>query len=162
MTAPNDRNPEITDRSLEAIAHRLDALGLSEQDAPDGLEDRVLAALTEAVAPAPIALRTEAPWWRSGAVRMAASVVLLGSVGATVYVAQRGASTNPGGSTLTAVAAVEDRIEGMFAISELTDAGAFDDSIASLDLWVDTLDAEATGGWQSSGLTDDWFGEGAL
>jgi anti-sigma-K factor RskA len=163
MSNPIDRNPDITDPTLEQVAGRLDALGSADRSQPRGLEDRVMAAIAQQNAPMPIAFERPTVWWRSAGVRLAAAVAIVASGAAILLVSQpipqppsADAATNP------SVAALEERIEGMFIIGELAAGDSFDDSIASLDLWVDALDTELTSGWQSAGYADEWFGEGAL
>ncbi len=152
-------DPEITDPALRALGERLDALGDAERAGPNGLEDRVLSAVAGTVAPGPIAMPT-GPRWKPVAIRAAAGFAMLGVVSIAVYSVQRGVSVSP--DRAPAVMALEERIDGLFAIGELDEGVSFEDSIASIELWADALDAEVAGDWPTNGYADDWFGEGAL
>lgn len=169
MTPPNEPNSDICDTALNALADQLDVLGKAERGTPTGLEGRVLTAVAETLVPAPIAINTT-PRWRSTTVKLAAGLCLAGVVAASFYVAQSNqqsiqqteAIADATQDDTTTYAAVEERIDGIFAMGSLVEEDPFQNSLASIELWADALDAELSGNWQASEYTEDWFGEGAL
>lgn len=152
------------DPALSALADRLDRLGDADaRSAGDGLEDRVLAGVARVYAPEPISIaRAGTPWWRSGAVHLAAGIVIATGVGVALFTQTRPAAPAPGPGSPGApsVALVEQRIEGLLALA--SDSG--DDlrnQIATVELWADAVGVESAGLWDGDGLTDwdlDWNG----
>lgn len=152
------------DPALSALADRLDRLGDADgRMADDGLEDRVLAGVARVYAPEPILIaHAGTPWWRSGAVRLAAGVAIAAGVGVMLFSQVRPGTPapEPGSPEVLSVALVEQRIEGLLALA--SDSG--DDlrnQIATVELWADAVGVESAGLWDGEGLTEwdrDWNG----
>lgn len=160
---PNDdhRHPEPLDPALEGLMSRLDALACADAaTAGDGLEERLNRAVGGVFVPEPIAFRLKSQaWWRSGVLRAAATVGMACGAGLLVYSQTRPSA--PGVSVETvSVAMVEQRIEGLLALTDGTDE--FGDEIASIELWADALGSESDSAWLGTDLGDLGFGEGAL
>lgn len=167
MRLPDDHH--LNDATAAELSERLDELGLADASAAGPmLEQRVIAGVAGVFAPAPIAIgRAERPWHSRAAFRvpfaMAAAVALVASVG--VLVRPNGqAGPGPVGPTVMNVAMVEQRIDGLLALTADpgdTGEGSFADRVASIELWADALAADTGHGWLGSDLADPaWYEDG--
>lgn len=163
MSGPNERNMHNPDGGDERIAAMLDRLGEAERSGADGLEERIMGSVARVFAPEPIAMvEPRGAWWQRTPVRLAAGLVIAAGVGIGVYSSLPG--TNPGADPGVDIALVEQRIDGLLAMADGGDG--FGDSLASIELWAEALDAEIGDGWLgsdlTSGLGDLNLGGGAL
>jgi hypothetical protein len=158
-----DPHHDLPDPALDALAARLDAVGDADMSAAQpGLEDRVLAGVGRVFAPEPVAFTPAAvPWWRTGAVRMAAGVALLVGAATVFYTVSRPTVTPQGGAgAVVSTAFVEQRIEGLLALASEPSDG-FGDEIASIELWADALRTESDAAWIGSDLAEtNWWDAG--
>jgi len=147
----------------ERIAAMLDRLGDAERSGADGLEERIMGSVARVFAPEPLAIvEARGAWWLRTPVRLAAGLAIVAGVGIGIY------SSMPGTTLEVApgvdFALVEQRIDGLLAMADGGDG--FGDSVASIELWAEALDAELSDGWLgsdlTSGLGDLNLGGGAL
>lgn len=164
MNGPSGNdNLRHADPGDDRIAAMLDTLGEHDRGAPGGLEERVMASVAGVLAPQPIAIRDgQGAWWQRTPVRLAAGLAIAATAGLLLYSAasKQAPAMDPG----VDIALVEQRIDGLLAIGNGGDE--FGDSLASIELWADALDAEFGDGWFGSDLTgglgDLNLGGGAL
>lgn len=168
MRLPDDQHPH--DNRDRALADRLDELGLADASAAGPmLESRVIAGVAGVFAPAPIAIgRAERPWHARAVFRvpfaMAAGVAMVAGVGFLLWSSGQPGS-GPASPTVMSVAMVEQRIDGLLALTADREGGtaeaSFEDRVASIELWADALAADTQQGWLGSDLADPaWYEDG--
>ena len=167
MRLPDDHH--LNDASDAELSERLDELGLAEASgAGPMLESRVMAGVAGVFAPAPIAIgRADRPWHARAVFRVpfaaAAGLALVASVGVLIWPNGQG-GPGPAGPTMMNVAMVEQRIDGLLALTADpgdTGEGSFEDRVASIELWADALAADSEHGWLGSDLADPaWYEDG--
>jgi hypothetical protein len=181
MRLPNDHRTDdghAADASDRAIVDRLDELASSDASAAGPmLEQRVIAGVAGVFAPPPIAIEraiaiepSQRPWHRRTAFRvpftLAAGLALVASVGVLAWPNGRAGpgATDPVVPTLMNVAMVEQRINGLVALTGgAGDAahGSFEDRVASIELWADALASDTEQIWLGSDLADPaWYESG--
>lgn len=150
------------------LSDRLDDLALADASAAGPLlEERVIAGVASVFAPASIAIgRARRPWHARTAFRapfaLAAGVALAVSVG--ILIRPSGPPPGVSGSgtpAITNVALVEQRIDGLLAVTGDAGERSFEDRVASIALWADVLAADTEHGWLGSDLADPaWYEDG--
>ena len=149
------------DPELAQTESLLDQLAQQDRNAmPDGLESRMLDAISQTLAPQAIAFPQpvddqRVSKWRP--MRYAAAAILATGVTLTIVANQPWEiQANPGNATI-ALVSLEQDLDAFFEL-ETMDTGNLSEAVTEWEIWAQAVDAELNTSIETDGIAEeDWF-----
>jgi len=159
----NDLNHH--DPETESLIEQLDALGSLDHSTPDaGFEQRVMDAISEQIAPAPLPITPQhehtthfVPGWKFN---IAAAILLVGSVSVLIWSSSKAVFKPVPVNNQQVLVSLEEDINALYNLDDFV--GEIESDMDQLDLMTDAMHTELSLPSVLMELTDSTYSEGSL